>query len=177
MTDHSDPIATLGLSAPRLTTASFPPYHYIPGLQPHPKGATSKGAPAHAPLKLSGKDFLAEGWKACTPFVFGVDLYNHGFWWEAHEEWESVWKAFDAHIARPLVQVLILTAAIHLQVFVGKQAGVETLSKNWHKLWNLITSDTQHAFGVDLRKLRETCSLYWESGRHDPTQYPYLLFS
>ena len=29
----------------------------------------------------------------CLPFRYGVDLFNHGYYWEAHEAWEGVWHA------------------------------------------------------------------------------------
>ena len=25
--------------------------------------------------------------------LYGIDLFNHGFYWEAHEAWEGLWIA------------------------------------------------------------------------------------
>jgi hypothetical protein len=41
---------------------------------------------------------------------WGVDLWNHGFVWEAHEVWESLWRA-AAGDDRRLLQGLIQAAA------------------------------------------------------------------
>ncbi|TGQ49534.1 DUF309 domain-containing protein, partial [Mesorhizobium sp. M1C.F.Ca.ET.210.01.1.1] len=26
-------------------------------------------------------------------FRWGIDLFNHGYYWEAHEAWEPLWHA------------------------------------------------------------------------------------
>jgi len=43
----------------------------------------SGSAPDRAPLEVAKADAQA--------FRYGVDLFNHGFFWEAHEVWEAVW--------------------------------------------------------------------------------------
>jgi hypothetical protein len=53
-------------------------------------------------------------------FRFGVDLFNHGFPWEAHEAWEPLW--FAAPRERPeraLLQGLIHAAAAAVKVKGG----------------------------------------------------------
>ena len=37
--------------------------------------------------------FTAEEWRDCEHYLYGVDLFNQGYWWEAHEAWEAVWLA------------------------------------------------------------------------------------
>jgi hypothetical protein len=32
-------------------------------------------------------------WIESDEYRYGVDLFNHGFYWEAHESWESLWLA------------------------------------------------------------------------------------
>ncbi len=53
-------------------------------------------------------------------FRHGVDLFNHGFPWEAHEAWEPLW--FAAPRARPeraLLQGLIHAAAAVVKARAG----------------------------------------------------------
>ena len=33
-----------------------------------------------------------DGWAANETYLFGVDLYNYAYWWEAHEQWELLWR-------------------------------------------------------------------------------------
>jgi hypothetical protein len=28
-------------------------------------------------------------------FLWGLDLFNHGYYWEAHEAWEGLWQVAD----------------------------------------------------------------------------------
>ena len=32
-------------------------------------------------------------WYDCESYLYGVDLFNHAYWWEAHEAWEGPWRA------------------------------------------------------------------------------------
>jgi len=51
----------------------------------------------------------AEDWQACYPYLRGCDLFNHGYWWEAHEAWEPLWRgcrrdSVQAHFIQGLIQ-------------------------------------------------------------------------
>ena len=57
-------------------------------------------------------------WREEVLYLFGADLYNHGFFWEAHEAWEAVWQAAGTRSARgPFFKGLIQCAAalLHLR--------------------------------------------------------------
>ena len=32
-------------------------------------------------------------WKDNEDYLFGIDLYNYHYYWEAHEAWEGLWIA------------------------------------------------------------------------------------
>ena len=34
-----------------------------------------------------------EQWHLCRPYLYGIDLFNDGYYWEAHEVWEGLWHA------------------------------------------------------------------------------------
>ena len=69
---------------------AFPPYAFQPGKHPHPtrdpKGHSYTGEP-----EPPADYFEPEEWRDNEDYLFGVDLYNHGYLWEAHEAWESIW--------------------------------------------------------------------------------------
>ena len=49
-------------------------------------------------------------------YLWGVDLYNNGFFWEAHEAWESLWRAAEHDVVQhAFLQALILCAAACLK--------------------------------------------------------------
>jgi hypothetical protein len=78
-----------GAPALFLPKESFPPYRFVPGHAPHPfahKGGYAYGQrPEAPPFRSSGQ------WKRNRAFLRGVDFFNRGWWWEAHEAWESYW--------------------------------------------------------------------------------------
>lgn len=85
----------------------LPSYAYVPGLFLRPK----------TPF---------EGSTAERSFLYGVDLFNHGFYWEAHEAWESAWIAHGrAGEQAQLVQGLIHLAACGVKARQHSLHGVE----------------------------------------------------
>jgi Domain of unknown function (DUF309) len=62
-------------------------------------------------------------------FRFGVDLFNAGCWWEAHEAWEGLWARTVRGCALfHLLQGLILLAAGQVQARAGRARGALRLT-------------------------------------------------
>ena len=102
----------------------FPPYAYVSGRFPHPTSdpaGHSFGAPAE-PAALD-----PDRWQACRPYLYGIDLFNHGYYWEAHEAWEGLWHGCGrAGPAADLLKGLIRLAAAGVKVREGRPAGVRS---------------------------------------------------
>jgi hypothetical protein len=65
-------------------------------------------------------------WEESAAYRYGVDLFNHGFYWEAHEAWESLWHA--AGRSGPVaiwLKSLIKLAAAAVKVREGNSAGAQ----------------------------------------------------
>ncbi len=105
---------------------SFPPYAFLPGRDPHPtrdpRGHSYGEDEAPA-------DYLpAERWRENADYLFGVDLYNHGYLWESHEAWEGLWHSAKHDAAQAeFLQGLIQCAAACLKVPMGQPRGLERL--------------------------------------------------
>jgi uncharacterized protein len=117
-------VSAPGRYAPR---RAFPAYAYLPGRDPHPvrdPRGHSFGA-AEAPATY----LEAARWRDNETYLFGVDLYNHGFLWEAHEAWEGLWHAArnDAPQA-DFLQGLIQCAAAALKIPMEQPRGLERLA-------------------------------------------------
>lgn len=53
----------------------------------------------------------------------GLDLFNHGYYWEAHEAWEGLWQvAGRGAPLRTLFKGLILLSAAGAKIREGKHA-------------------------------------------------------
>lgn len=56
-------------------------------------------------------------------FLWGIDLFNHGYYWEAHEAWEGLWQVADRGAPlRMLFKGLILLSAAGVKIREGKHA-------------------------------------------------------
>lgn len=91
----------------------FPPYAYLPGRFPHP---------VRHPLGHSYKtEDLAKPGSPYEEFRWGADLFNHGYYWEAHEAWEGLWqKANQRTPERQFYKALILLSATGVKLRQGK---------------------------------------------------------
>jgi hypothetical protein len=78
-------------STPRYSPEAFPPYAYRPGTTPHPR-RDPEGHSRELP-EPSLDAWQPDQWRSNQAWLRAVDLYNHGFWWEAHELLEALWQA------------------------------------------------------------------------------------
>ncbi|WP_164102863.1 DUF309 domain-containing protein [Candidatus Laterigemmans baculatus] len=98
----------------------LPPYTYIPRRSPHPisdPAGHSFGRSPSPPLALVD-------WQQSVEYCHAVDLFNHGYYWEAHEEWEGLWQV--AGRRSPLAQALqglIKLAAAGVKTAAGSEKG------------------------------------------------------
>jgi hypothetical protein len=95
----------------RYTRIPLPPYSYVPGVSPHP--VSDPAGHHHGVADPVVRHFHAQRWNACQPYLYGIDLFNAGFYWEAHEQWEAVWHAVGRRgpIAALLKGLIKLAAA------------------------------------------------------------------
>ncbi len=113
----------------RYSQRALPGYRYVPGLHPHPtrdpRGHSYTPVPAlnrHAPWK-------PEDWRTLDDWLYGIDLFNRFYFWEAHEVWEGLWAAVERESAPSLLlQGLIQIAAALLKAHMGVVLGARTLS-------------------------------------------------
>jgi predicted metal-dependent hydrolase len=107
---------------------AFPPYAYVPGRDPHP--TQDPRGHSHGVERERARYVFAERWRDNAEYLFGVDLYNAGFLWEAHEAWEAAWQVskHDSPQAE-LLQGLIQCAAACLKIAMGQPRGVEKLAE------------------------------------------------
>lgn len=98
---------------------ALPAVGYLPGRGERPR---LELAPTCTPHVLDWRD--REGYR------WGLDLFNHGFAWEAHEAWELQWAASPpGSVERARLAGLIQLAAAVVQRQLGRESGVATLGR------------------------------------------------
>jgi uncharacterized protein len=96
-----------------------PPYAYVPG-GPWPR-------PTGTPPDRSSGPIAGDDWPASPGYLHGVELFNAGYYWEAHEAWEALWHAHGRRGATAdLIKGLIKLAAAGVKVGQGQRPGVVT---------------------------------------------------
>lgn len=89
-------VAAPEAEAPRLLpSAELPAYTYIPGTDtPHP--IRDPRGHSHNRKGKTAKPLVPEQWADNRSYLLAIDLFNGGFYWESHEEWERLWRASGA---------------------------------------------------------------------------------
>jgi hypothetical protein len=96
----------------RYSHLPLPGHHHVPG---------SGSRPDMPPL--------AAGKAGPQAFAYGVDLFNRGYFWEAHEVWEAVWLAALPNSARRQgMRALIQMANAGLKREMGRPAAFARLA-------------------------------------------------
>jgi hypothetical protein len=175
------------LSAPRYCQVPFPPYRFLPGRHPHPT-AHSDGHSYHPPddPPAAVKYKHPDQWRESEDYLYGCDLYNHGYWWEAHEAWEGLWQLTDKGGSQgQFLQGLIQVAACHLQLQQRHLRGVTRLrsSSVGHIERALARIDEEQFMGLAVASWVEEVQSYFEmilaaspsDPAHDDRRYPYIL--
>lgn len=79
----------------------------------------------------------------------GVQLFNNGEWWEAHEAWEPIWLQAKGE-RRAFIQALILlAAALHKRWFHGSPH-----HRNFYKAVKYLETLPPIYEGINLQQLR-----------------------
>jgi hypothetical protein len=175
------------LRAPRYTDLPFPPYRFRPGRHPHPTAHPNghsyepPGAPHHAVAFVEPHQ-----WRDSPEYLYGCDLYNHAYWWEAHEAWEGLWQLTNkTDVQGRFLQALIQVAACHLKLEIGKPEGVRSLRASCaeHARFVLARIGETPYMGLAFAAWRREVDAYYAqrcSARevflpHDPVTYPYIV--
>ena len=146
-------------------TRPLPPYAYVPGAGlPHPvndpRGHLHSGRDHEAvvlplplvPFEVEGEPGrLGAAVAASEEWRYAVDLFNHGFGWEAHEAWEGFWNALGRTTAAAAhVQGLIHLAAAGVKIREGRPNGVARHARRARELLAdpLATTNGKGVFGI-----------------------------
>lgn len=130
----------------------FPPYAYVSGQFPHPESdpaGHSYGKPKVQPQPLD-----PQHWHESRTYLVGFDLFNHGYYWEAHVAWESLWLAAGRRGAvADFLKALIKLAAAGVKQREGISAGVRSHANGAARLWRQLAAERESMLGLRLMDL------------------------
>ncbi len=143
----------------------FPPYSYVPRQFPHP----TRNRAGHGGLSVTERLAPPEPgrWHECRPYLYGIDLFNHGYYWEAQEAWESLWHACGrTGIEADFLRALIRLAAAGVKAREGRLEGVRSHASAARVLLQNVATRVagaqRHYMGLSLRQLEDYAVLVTE---------------
>ncbi len=154
----------------RVEPSPLPTYTYVPGGPwPHPNRARPAGGDTEA--KPSAPNLAASTDVAASPFFRrGVELFDAGYYWEAHEAWEELWHAVGRRgPTADVLRGLIKLAAAGIKVRERREAGVRTHARRAAECFaSARRQGGSHQLGLDLDVWIERASAIAESPPTDP---------
>lgn len=133
----------------RYTEEPFPPYQYTPGKNPHPiihVDGHSYGLPERH------YEFSVDTWQQSQRFLFGIDLLNHAYYWEAHEAIEDVWHCLDRQ--SPAAEYLQAIIMLSVSMLHRRRSMPGTARKVAEKAMVKLQGHEQDLYGCSLAYLR-----------------------
>jgi predicted metal-dependent hydrolase len=99
-------------------------------------------------------------WQACPAYLYGIDLFNHGYYWEAHEVWEWLWnQAGRSGPQADFLKALIKLAAAGVKHCQGNDAGRQSNARRAAELLTTIADRDYLGFAIDdLIELAAECA-------------------
>jgi uncharacterized protein len=142
------------MSLPRLLPDEpLPPYAFVPGKNPHPVSDPAGHSHGVRPDPVPVPD--PQRWRECQAYCRGIDLFNHGYYWEAHEAWEAAWQACGRRgTVADFFKGLIKLAAAGVKLREGVPEGARGHAARAAKLFRKVEAELgPRCFGLDLEQL------------------------
>lgn len=138
----------------RYTRRAFPPYRHEPGRTPHPE-RSPEGYRYREEWEASASDASLAGnaWRDNELYLYGVDLFNAGYFWEAHAAWEVLWVAANDDETKAFLRSLIQLAAGCLKRSTGRPRGAGKLFASACSRLERLAESRPILGGIDLRAL------------------------
>ena len=122
----------------------FPPYAFIGGFFPHPTRDPAGHQYRQAKESIPPPD--PNDWRSCPFYLRGIDLFNHGYYWEAHEAWESLWTASGrTGCVASFLKGLIALAAAGIKIRQGRQQGIRRHANRAIEHFQTVSAECEHA--------------------------------
>lgn len=125
------------MTPPRYSDQPLPPYAHTPGETPHPISDPAGHSHGEEPSLPEALD--PTSWRACPDYLQAIDLFNHGYPWEAHEAWERLWIAAGRRgETADFLKGLIKLAAAVVKQREGRPTGVRRHARRAAELFRAV---------------------------------------
>jgi len=155
----------------RYSQRPFPSYRFVSGENPHPT-EDPQGHSYNMPEEDPGI-FKPDRWYENKTYLFGVDLYNHAYWWESHEAFESLWKRLAKDDpTSAFLQGFIKISAAFLKWHLKKQRGLEILYTGGIGHLQKVLDNSSEFMGLNLMNHIAKVSIHFREVIAQPQLWP-----
>ena len=163
------------MSPMRYSEREFPAYRHRPGVTPHPE--RDPNGHDYGKVRAPQVELTGENWSTHAGYLFGIDLFNAGYYWEAHVEWEELWQAASDRTDRLFLQGLVQLAAAMVKLHAGSPVGVGKLSRRAAEKFERVFGESASRFGIEKSVLAATCLRlqHGDSERQADDEAPQLI--
>jgi len=159
---------------PRYTDRALPPYRFVPG-GPWPHPVNDPAGHMHGQQPGGETVLPPERWAEQAGYLFGIDLFNHAFWWEAHEAWEDLWHRTDDPTQTACLHGLIQLAAAMLKWHLRNRRGVRVLLQRARGYLQPVADRHDRYMGLNVADLLKTVDHCGLSELQAPLAEPIIL--
>lgn len=133
----------------------FPKYAFIPGKFPHPNKEGGHSFEVAEP-KVEALDPLKP--QDSKAYLFALDLFNHGYYWESHVWWEALWNASNRRgETADFLKALIKLGAAGVKVNLDQAAAARGHIARASELFVLISEAHLEFAGFNLIEIVNYC--------------------
>lgn len=142
----------------------FPPYAFVPGFYPHPKNNPQ----GHSYNKVDKfiKSIDNQNYNEHETYIYSLELFNKGYYWEAHEELEGIWNAInrEGYIAE-FLKALIKICASGVKVRQKQEHGIYEHSRIAKAIFQKIKNEENldSLLGINLSEIIQICDYIMEN--------------
>lgn len=138
----------------------------IPAPEPAPPRRSARALPVRRHLPGEGPHPATEGFVAAPDWDWAADLFDHRYYWEAHEVWEACWAPLDKRSEEAaLLQGLICAAAFVIKQHQGVADGAaRLLARSRDRLTAVVAARGPVVRGVHLPGLLDRLDAFREGG-------------
>lgn len=137
----------------------LPSYAYVPGYRAHPTRDPNGHDQGPDPEDIPAVTDLRH-WQENRIYLGGIDLFNHGYYWEAHEMWEALWHRSDGDaVTAMFLKGLIKLTAAGVKIREGNPRGARKHAGRAKKSFEWVRASTGDSVmgGLDLVALCDFC--------------------
>ena len=144
----------------------FPSYRYVPRLTPHPV----KDPDGHS-YRTTSEDIVssvynASDWSENADYLYGVDLFNFAYWWEAHEAWEGDWASATG-TQKLFLQGMIQISASLIKWNVKQFRGMRSLSTSGREKLQKVSIESESFMGIDISQFTKRLDSFFSLPHED----------